>query len=270
MRLWWLKVAVTALVVAAMTAPVTAFADVTDVTFNGGSLTGLAVNSAFSQGSFQNLSYRYEECGTQPAEKTCAWELRASLYSSPTQRCLPSTPESQLLLDSGERSGNGVVESGPLSFALEGCKSQILSAYYEAKKTFNPEEEEGPWKLLSEGSSGALFLVVIGAESFEEAEQIIRTANPPANLNPPMTPLSLAVSANCRSLMIGNTRYAFIFRRMGCRNATNLATMAHLAGAAPSGYVCRAKQDKGKRCWRRHHPEKYVEWRLPSRAVRQI
>src|SRR3954452_4966720 len=87
MRLWWLKVAVTALVVAAMTVP-TAFANATDVTFHIGSLTGLAINSAFTQGSFQNLSYRYEECGTQPAEKTCTWELRASLFSSPARRCV--------------------------------------------------------------------------------------------------------------------------------------------------------------------------------------
>jgi hypothetical protein len=48
-----LKVVVTALTVAAMMAPATAIADVTDVTFAGGSLTGLEVDPAFSQGSFQ-------------------------------------------------------------------------------------------------------------------------------------------------------------------------------------------------------------------------
>jgi hypothetical protein len=76
---------------------------------------------------------------------------------------VPSTPESQLLLDSGEKSGNGLFESGPVSFALEGCRGQILSAYYEEKKTFNPEEEEGPWRPLSQGGGGTLLWIVIGA-----------------------------------------------------------------------------------------------------------
>lgn len=265
MRLWGLKAVVAALAIAAMVAPATAIADVTDVTFNGGSLTGLTFDSAFSQGSFQNLSYRHEDCGTQPAEETCTWEVRAHLYSNPAWRCVPSTPESQLLFDSGERSGNGAVESGPLSFALEGCRGQTLSAYYEAKKTFNPEEEEGPWKLLSQGSGGPLFWIVIG-ESFEEPTQWIPTSNLPAYPDPP----ALAVSANCRSLKIGSTRYAFVFRRMGCHKATNLATIAHMSGAAPSGYACRANQGEGKRCWRRGHPEKYVEWHQSSHAVGQI
>jgi hypothetical protein len=265
MRFWGLRAVVITLAIAAMVAPATAIAGVTDVTFDGGSLTGLEVDSAFSQGSFQNLSYRYEDCGTQPAEKTCTWELRTDLYSDPAWRCVPSTPESQLLFDSGEKSGNGVVESGPLSFALEGCRGQILSAHYEEKKTFNPEEEEGPWKLLSQGSSGTLFWIVIG-EPFEEPTQWIPTSNPPAYPGPP----ALAISANCRSLKIGSTRYAFVFRRMGCHKATNLATIAHMSGAAPSGYRCRDKQGGGKHCWRREHPKKYVEWHLPSHAIRQI
>jgi hypothetical protein len=262
MRLWGLKAAVTALAVAATVAPAGAIAGVTDVTFEGGSLTGLEFDAAFSQGSFQNLSYRHEDCGTQPAEKTCIWELRADIYSDPAWRCVPSTPGSQLLFDSGERSGNGVVESGPLSFVLEGCRGQILSAYYEAKKTFNPEEEEGPWRLLSQGSSGTLFWIVIG-EPLTEPTQWIPTSSPPAHPDPP----ALSVGAGCRSLKIGHTRYAFVFRRMGCRKATNLATMAHLSGA-PSGYACRTRQGEGERCWRRGHPERYVEWHLPSHAAR--
>lgn len=244
-----------------MAAPTAAIADASDVTFNGGSLIGLTVNSAYSQGSFQSFSYRYEECGTQPAEKTCTWQVRASLYSDPSQRCVPSTPESQVLFDSGERAGNGLAESGPVSFALEGCRGQVLSAYYEALKTFNPEEEEGSWKLLSSGSTGSLFLIVLGAETIEETEQRIGAANPAAPLTPPPIAPTLAVNANCRSLRIGSTRYTFVFRHMGCRKATNLATMAYLSGTAPSGYVCRAKKGKGKRCWRQHHPEKFVEWR---------
>lgn len=233
-------------------------------TFNGGGLTGLAVDAAFTQGSFQNLSYRYEGCGTEPAEETCTWELRVSLYSDPARRCVASTPESQLLWDGGKESGNGSVESGPISFALEGCRGQVLSVYYEAMKTFNPEEEEGSWKTLSSGSSALLLSITIGAESFEEAEQRVIAANPPAQLIPQMAPPTLAVSASCRSLMIGSTNYAFAFRRMGCHKATNLAAVAHLSGASPSGYACKAEQGEGKRCWRRGHPEKYVEWHLPS------
>jgi len=126
------------------------------------------------------------------------------------------------------------------------------------EKTFNPEEEEGPWKELSQGGGGTLFWIVIG-EPFEEPTQWIPTSNLPAYPDPP----ALAVSANCHSLKIGSTRYAFVFRRMGCHKATNLATIAHVSGAAPNGYACRAKQGEGKRCWRRHHPKKYVEWHLP-------
>jgi hypothetical protein len=257
-----LKVMVTALAIAAMAPPATAIADVTNVTFPGGSLTSLEVDPTFSQGSFQNLSYRHEDCGTQPAEKSCTWKVQAHLYSDPAERCVPSTPESQLLFDSGERSGNGVVESGPLSFPLEGCRGQILSAYYEEEKTFNPEEEEGPWKQLSQGGGGTLFWIVIGGDTSEanQWEPILSTV-------PSKPPLTLAVSANCQSLKIGSTRYSFAFHRMGCRKATKLATTANRTGAAPRGYACRA-QGKGERCWRRHRPEKYVEWHLPSNAVR--
>lgn len=261
MRLWWLKVAAAVLAVAAMATPPVAVANTTDVGFNGGSLTGLTVDAPFSQGSFQSLSYSYHDCGTEPAEATCIWELRMSLYSDPARRCVSSTPESQLLWDSGKRSGNGSVESGPLSFALEGCRGQILSIYYEAKKTFNPEEEESPWKTLSSGSSGTLLSIAIGAESFEEAEQRIRSANPASHSTLPDAAPTLAVSANCRSLKIGSTHYSFAFRQMGCRKATNLATTAHASGGAPSGYACKALRGEGERCWRRRHPEKYVEWR---------
>ena len=261
MRLWWLKVAAAAIAVAAMAAPAAAVANTTDVSFDGGDLTGLAFDAAFSQGSFQNLSFSYDDCGTEPAEVTCTWDLRMSLFSDPARRCVSSTPESQLLWDSGERSGNSAVESGPLSFALEGCRGQILSVYYEEKKTFNPEKEEGPWKTLSSGSSGALLSFEIGAESVEEIERRIREANPASHPTLPAGIAPLAVSANCRSLKIGSTRYSFVFRHMGCRKASNLAAMAHVSGGAPSGYACKALQGNGERCWRRGHPEKYVEWR---------
>lgn len=268
MRLRWLMAAATALVLTATGAP-SALASTADVSFGGGSLTGLSVDAGFSQGSVQNLSYGHHDCGTEPAEATCTWDLRMTLYSDPARRCVAGTPESQLLWDSGERSGNGTVDSGPLSFALEGCRGQILSIYYEEKKTFNPEEEEGPgWKVLSSGSSATLLLLEIGAEAVEEIEQRIREASPAAPPTRPPQPLTLAVSGNCRSLKIGSTRYSFAFRRMGCRKASNLAAMAHVSGGAPSGYACKALQGGGERCWRRRHPEKYVEWRLTAASSR--
>ncbi|HEY8808802.1 MAG TPA: hypothetical protein VIM28_02165 [Solirubrobacterales bacterium] len=261
MRPWWLKLAAPVLAVTVFATPSAAVANPTDVGFKDGSLTGFVADAPFSQGSFQNLSYVYDGCGTEPAEATCTWELRMSLFSDPARRCVSSTPESQLLWDSGERSGNGSVESGPLSFALEGCRGQILSIYYEAKKTFNSEEEEGPWKTLSSGSAGTLLSIAIGAESIEKIEQRIREANPASHPALPAGIPTLAVSANCRSLKIGSTRYSFAFRQMGCRKATNLAAMAHVSGGPPSGYACKALQGEGERCWRRGHPEKYVEWR---------
>ena len=259
--------AVAALAAAAMAVPPTAIANTTDATFDGGSLTGLEVNAAFSQASVQNLLYRYEDCGTQRAEKTCTWELRASLSSDPAHRCVPSTPESQLLWDSGEESGNGLIESGPFSFALEGCSGQVLNLYYEEHKTFNPEEEEGPWKTLSTGSSAPLLSIRIGADS-EEGERRIPTANPPANPVPSMGPPTLAVSANCRSLKIRNADYVFVFRRMGCHKATSLAT-EQLSQRTPSGYRCVKKSSGGIRCSRVGDAKKYVEWHIPSRTVRR-
>jgi hypothetical protein len=270
MRPRWLKAVALPITAMAMASPHTAVASMTDVSFNGGSLTGLAFDAAFSQGSFQNLSYDYGNCGTEPAEATCTWDLRMSLFSDPARRCMTGgTPESQLLWESGERSGNGTVESGPLSFALEGCKGQVLSIYYGAEKTFNPDEEEGPWKTLFTGSSGTLLSIAIGAESVEEIEQRIRSANPASHSTLPDAAPTLAVSANCRSLKIGGTRYSFAFRQMGCRKATNLAAMAHVSGNTPSGYACKALQEDEKRCWRRGHPEKYVEWHLPSHLVKR-
>lgn len=262
MRPGWLTLAAVTLAVAGIASPAAAVAETTDVTFYGGTLTGLTVDPAFTQGSFQNLSYRYESCGTEPAEETCTWKLQASLHSDLTQSCAPSTPGSQLLLDSGERSGNGTFESGPVSFALEGCRGQILSVYYEEKKTFNPDEEEGPWKSLSSGGSGTLLWIVIGGDASK-----VNPWEPVVHAAPSKAPLTLAVSANCHSLKIGSTRYSFVFHRMGCRKATKLATTANLTGAAPNGYACRVR-GKGERCWRRHRPEKYVEWHLPSHAVR--
>jgi hypothetical protein len=263
MRLWLPKAGIAALALAGSVAmPATAVATPTDATFNGGSLSGLAVDPVFTQGSFQNLTYRQESCGTESAEANCTWEVQATLYSDPASRCKPSTPETQVIWASGAISGNGSMEAGPVSFALEGCRGQILGGYVKTTKTFNPDEQEGPWKVVGRGWSASLFSIGIGAESVKEAEQKIIEASPPAQPASPALPQRLAISADCRSLKIGVTRYAFVFRRMGCHKAANLATMAYLSGAAPGGYRCGDKPGGGMRCSRQAQPKKYVEWHI--------
>lgn len=260
----WLKVGIVAFAIAVIAIPAVTRAETpTEETFQGGSLTGLAIDAAFSHGSFQDLSFNYEACGSEPAELTCVWTVHALLFSNPKTRCVPNTPESQLLWDSGERSGNVRAESGPVDFALEGCRGQILNAYYEVQKTYNPDEQEGPWKILSSGGAGTLVSIVIG-------EELNKTNDPEFISHDPSSPLarskhiSLAVSANCRSLKVDGTRYSFAFRRMSCSKATRLARVAYLSESPPQGYTCKDKRASGERCWRRRHPEKYVEWHLPQ------
>jgi hypothetical protein len=221
------------------------------------------IDPTFTQGSFQSLSYRYDSCGTEPAEVTCTWQVHLTLHSDPARRCVPSTPDSLLLWDSGERSGNGIAELGPFNFALEGCRGQVLSAHLEHMKTFNPDDQDGPWKVLSSGGGASLFVIGIGAESVEEIEQKIIAANPGSPSNSPTLRPRLAVSANCRSLKVGATRYAFVFQRMGCHKATNLATMAYLSDAPLRGFRCADKPAGGIRCWRKGQPKRFFGWHLP-------
>jgi hypothetical protein len=199
-----------------------------------------------------------------PAEVTCAWQISLVLYSDPARRCVASTPESQLLWESGEHSGNGSTELGPFNFALEGCEGQALGAYYEFHKTFDPDKQEGPWKQLSAGGGGSLFVIGIGAESIENVEQRIIAANPPSQPTSPTARSRLAVSADCRSLKVGNHRYLFVFRHMGCHKATSLAIATHISGA-PRGYRCEAKPAGGIHCARRGQPKKFFGWRRPRR-----
>jgi hypothetical protein len=266
MRLGLLKAGMAAAVLAGwMAMPVTAGATPTGATFPGGSLTGLVVDEgAFTNGSFQNLAYTYDGCGTQPAEATCTWKVEVTLSSDPASRCSPATPETQLVWSSGTRSGNGSMDSGPVSFALEGCRGQVLSAFVTTAKTFDPDEQEGPWIVIGNGGSYSLFAIGIGAESVKEAENKIIAASPPAQPTAPEPPPRLMVSADCRSLMIGSTRFAFVFRRIGCHKATNIARIAQW-GSRPSGYRCVDRRGGGKRCSRQGNPKKYLEWHLPRR-----
>src|SRR5262249_2850504 len=111
-----------------------------DDVYNGGALTGLAFDSGYTFGSFQDVSYLYPGCGTDPAEQTCVWQVHVQLSSDPSRRCVPTTPKSTAIWDSGPVSGNGEVHSGPRQFALEGCPGQYLSGWYEMTKTYDPEK----------------------------------------------------------------------------------------------------------------------------------
>lgn len=236
-----------------------AAADVYEASWNGGQLTATA-NADFTEATIESVSVSFGECGTQPGVATCTWEARAILYSH-DDRCNPSTPEEQVVWDSGPQSGNGAVTGGPASFALEGCRGQTLGFELSRQQTY--EGSPPPWIELESGSSWPLF--TFGYHPFEEAEQRIVTANPPASpaLLPSM-PHDLTVAPDCRSLTIGNAGYRFVFRHVSCRRASDLATMRHVSGGAPSGYHCRNGASGGGVCWRIGHPEKYLEWRLPG------
>jgi hypothetical protein len=271
MRSRLLKAGIVALaVLGGAVIPASAAGTPNGASFPGGSLVGLAINGTFTEGSFQSFAYHFEGCGSEPAEETCTWEVRLHLSSNPARRCVPSTPESQQLWDSGQQSGNRAVEVGPLDFALEGCEGQILGAYYQAEKRFNPEEEEGAWKLIANRWMAPLFSIEIGTESHNTIEEPTVGGSPslpPFSLN--ISPLpKLAISGDCRSLKIGSTRYAFVFRRMTCHKAANLATVVYLSNRAPNGYACESKHDGGKRCWRHHQPQEFLEWHLTKRSAR--
>jgi len=252
-------------VLGALAAP--ALSEAYDATFNGGGLFGLSVDEGFTQASFQDLSYSYEYCGDDPLELTCEWEIKAVLHADPATRCSPSTPESSLVWDSGPQPGNGSVSSGPQSFALEGCPGQALAVSYEAHSTFEPGE--GGWHVISSGGGATLTVFTFGAHWLEEAEGVVRIANPATAFPPPPAPVPFSVSSDCRGLTIGSTRYAFHFRQMGCRKATDIATAVHLFGGSPTGYRCLSRSPGGTRCQRLGHPRKYVEWSLPVRSGRR-
>jgi hypothetical protein len=236
-----------------------AAADAYEASWNGGHLIATA-NTEFTEATIEDVSVSFDECGTATGETSCTWEAVATLHSGES-RCDPSTPEDQIAWDSGLQSGNGTVSAGPKSFPLEGCRGQSLSMHLEFHKSY--DETAGPFRITGGGESWSLF--TFGYHPIEEIEQRIIDASTPATIPPPPTPSILTVAADCRSLTIGKVSYAFSFRRIGCRKATNLAKMRHISGKAPGGYHCRNVQaNGGVLCWRAGHPEKYLEWRLPG------
>ena len=81
-------------------------------------------------------------------------------------------------------------------------------------------------------------------------------------VDPMPQPPRFAVSSDCRSLTIGETRFAFRFKRIGCRVATDIASASRWGGT-PNGYRCARRSGGGARCVRVGHPEKFVEWHRP-------
>lgn len=255
-----------ALAAALLGAPANASAlDTYEASFKGGHLTATA-NEALTEATIESVSVSFDECGTGAGEASCTWEAIATLYSHPETRCDLSTPEAQMVWDSGPQSGNGTVSGGPTSFPLEGCRGQTLVFRIEFHKTYEEGGSGAPWRTIGGASEWPMF--TFGYHPLEEAERQITEASPPAQLppfEPNFTPTTLSVAAGCRSLTIGNVRYAFAFGRMGCRKASNLARARQASGRAASGYLCRdLPADRGVLCWRRGQPQKYLEWRLPG------
>ena len=241
-------------------APATAAsADTYEAAWNGGHLTATASDN-FTEATIESVSVSFDGCGTQAGEATCSWNAKAILYSR-ADRCDPTTPEEQVVWESGWQSGNGTVVDGEVGFPLEGCRGQTLGFRLGESKTYDKSVSPPPWELLERASLWPLF--TFGYHPFEEAERRIVTANPPASTALPPMPHDLTVAPDCRSLTIGNASYRFVFRHIDCRRASDLATMRHISGRAPSGYHCRNGAG-GVVCWRIGHPEKYLEWRPPG------
>jgi ribosome modulation factor len=230
--------------------------------FPGGEISQLAIDDGPTAGSFSNLAYEYDGCGAQAGETACAWQVDVGLAGEAAELCPSTVDASRTIWSSGERSANGRVESGPEAFALRGTPGQLLCVVIDVTVS---GEGEGGWP-YRDGSSAVLEALVMGPgflTPFEAAERKIIDANPPAQLQPPPYPSNFTVSPSCRALTIANMSYVFAFRKIGCRKAANLATMAHLSHTSPSGYLCANKESGGKRCWRQGHPDKYVEWHIP-------
>jgi hypothetical protein len=235
-----------------------AAADVYEAAWNGGHLTATA-NPDFTEATIESVSVSFDGCGTSTGETGCTWEATVTLHSG-DKRCDPSTPEEEVVWDSGLQAGNGSLGDGPKTFALEGCRGQSLSMRLEHDKTY---ESGGP--VVGSGGASIWPLFTFGYHPVQEEEQRIIDASPPATLPPPPAPSLLTVAEDCRSLTIGGTSYAFSFRRIGCHKATNLAKMRHVSGGAPNGYRCRnVAANGGVICWRIGHREKHLEWRLPG------
>lgn len=254
-----LLVAIVTLAIGA--APSAGSAGPVDRTFAGGAISGLAINDGPTEGSFADVSYEYEDCGKQPGETACTWQIDVGLAPEGFELCPDHFEPAATIWSSGVQTVNGPVASGPQTFALRGTPGQVLCVVLRQTSS---GEYEG-WKFSSGGTVG-LDAVVMGPELISPIELIMRriiAASPAAPVALPPAPTPFLVSPDCRTVRIGNVEYVFRYRQMGCWKARNLATMARISRAAPSGYHCAARESGGKRCWRQGHPRKFFEWRVP-------
>lgn len=231
-----------------------------DVAIAGGQIEGLEVDRGFTKASFQNLHLEFGECGSLH-ELTCTWEVRAKLITATDKDCDPNAGDSEVW-NSGTQSGNSQFDSGPLSFALLGCKGQILALSYEYQTTHGDWGDDPPPPLIRTGGGGTIAFVHLGYKPLAEAEQAIINASPAARPEPMPEPLAWRTSADCRSLFVGTTRYVFGFRSLGCAKAFRVA-MSTRFGNEPRGYRCVARPGGGGRCVREGNAKKSVEWHRP-------
>lgn len=223
----------------------------------------VTANSDFTEATIQKIAFDPDDCGTDPEETSCTWELKATLSSDPATRCNPDTPTSQVVWSSGQQSDNSSILDGPEKFPLEGCRGQTLSLSYRFDKTFAALPGQDPPVLRITGGGSTWPVLRFGFHPAEEAEKAIIAASPAATPLPPFSPNfrppTLTVDRSCQGLTIGADHYAFAFGRMGCRKASNLASVARFG--TPPAYRCHVRADGGKRCWRQGEPKKYLEWR---------
>jgi hypothetical protein len=236
-----------------------------DRAFPGGQVSGLAINDGPTQGSFSNLAFDFERCGTEPGETACTWQVEAGLAPDGFELC-PSTLEAaKTIWSSPEQTANGPIASGPKTFALMGAPGQLLCVVLH--RTSSGEDGGVPF---DHSESTVLEALVMDSDLLTPIEakelEIIR-ASRPAQIEPPAPPVRFMVGPSCRGLTIGATRYVFVFHGISCHTASSVAKMAHLSGASPDGYRCASSPGGGMRCRRRGHPEKYVEWHLPTPRV---
>jgi hypothetical protein len=246
---------------AAFAAVAAASAGPVDRAFPGGMITRLAIDNGPTQGSFADVSYRYDGCGTQTGETACVWKVDVGLAPEGFELC-PSTLEAaKTIWSSGEQVANGTVTSGPKTFALRGTPGQVLCVVLSQTSA----GEVVGWN----GASTVLHAIRLDDDlvtPIEAAELRIARANPPASIEPAPAAVPFFIGPDCRSLTIGTTRYAFLYKQIGCRKAANLAKMTHLSGADPNGYRCTDRGAGGQRCSREGRPRKYVEWHLPGQS----
>ncbi len=237
-----------------------------DLSFGDGEITGLVVDSGFTEASFQNLHYEADFCGS-PHELTCTWEVWLEVVVDSTKDC-PASAAVPVVWSSSEQAGNGSYDSGPQSFGLQGCKGQVLVVHYEFRKTYGDWGDDPVPPLILTGGGGTSGSVALGYYPIAEMERAVIDASPPAHPEPPPTPPpALRASPDCRSLYAGATRYVFVFRGIGCRKATTIASSTRFGDASPNGYRCALKPAGGGRCVREGNPGKFLEWHRPRRPA---